>query len=75
MSTLAPPGPLVPKKKQTTPPTDNDVHLRLPPEYGVLLDTMKARTGRTRTISTQVALEKLAREMGIPFKPNWPELL
>jgi hypothetical protein len=54
---------------------DDDVHLRLPPEYGPILDTMKARTGRARTVSAQVAIEKLAREMGLEFKPNWPELL
>jgi predicted DNA-binding protein len=69
MSAPAPPMP----KKADRKPGDKDLVFRLPPEYGAILTAMKKKTGRPKTVSIQIAIERLARAEGYPFKPNWPE--
>lgn len=54
---------------------DGDFFVRLPKAYHPILQAMKARTGRAYTVSLQLAIERLARDMKIDFTPNWPELL
>lgn len=61
------------KQKPKRPNPEKDVFLRLPPEYGELLRKIKAKTLRATTVETQIALERRAKALGIPFTPNYPE--
>lgn len=49
--------------------------VRLPERYRDLLEAMEGKTGRPWTHNTRLALEKLAKELGVEFTPSWPDLL
>jgi predicted DNA-binding protein len=61
------------KKKSEQVQEPKDVHLRLPPEYGVILDAISAMTARPKTVEVQIAIERRAKSLGVTFTPNWPE--
>lgn len=48
--------------------------VKLPGEYHKPLQKTEALTGRPMSVSVQMALELYFRLMGVPFKPNWPEV-
>jgi hypothetical protein len=66
--------PLDVAKRKTRKPA-KEVVMKLPPEYGPILDAMKSKKGRAKTASVQMAIELLAKYEGIPFTPNWPDFL
>ena len=68
------------KPKRGRPPKPPEQHvetfvIRLPEKYRKMLESMEAKTGRPWTHNTRLALEKLAKELGVDFTPSWPELL
>lgn len=54
--------------------TKGPFQVKLPGEYHQPLQKAEALSGRPMSVSVQVALELYFRLMGIPFRPNWPEL-
>lgn len=62
------------KRPKKDEPAGDFFQLKLPTEYWHWLQAAEAKTGRSMSVSAQIALEMYLRAIGVDFTPNWPEI-